>query len=109
MTAVFINPGAGPIGAGTVTRARENIRAFVKDLGYDDPPVEIVGDGDLEDDGVSYLAAHLLALAPSARDMRKGEKPGETMYGRERKILEAIVSSGFRTAGTSPYVPTEDV
>jgi hypothetical protein len=65
--------------------------------------------GDLEDDGVSYLTAHLLALAPSARDMRKGEKPGETMYGRERKILEAIVSSGFRTAGTSPYVPTEDV
>lgn len=51
MTAVFINPGAGRIGAGTVTRARENIRAFVKDLGYDKPRVEIIGDGDLEDDG----------------------------------------------------------
>ncbi len=40
-TIVMINPGAGPIPAGSVTNARKNIHAFVKDLELDDPPVEI--------------------------------------------------------------------
>jgi len=47
---------------------------------------------------VKYLAAHLLALEPDARDLVKGEKVGESTYGRERKNLEAIVSSGHRVA-----------
>jgi hypothetical protein len=59
-------------------------------------PVGILGE--LQEDGVKYLAAHLLALEPGARDLVKGEKVGESTYGRERKTLEAIVSSGHRVA-----------
>lgn len=55
--------------------------------------------GEKRDQGIALLAAHFLALLPEARDMRKGEKPGETMYGRERAALNVIVSSGFRVAG----------
>jgi len=55
--------------------------------------------GDKEDQGVAWLAAHFLCLLPGSEDMRKGEKPGETMYGRERARLNKIVASGFRQAG----------
>lgn len=58
--------------------------------------------GDKRDQGIAWLAAHFLALAPGSEDMRKGEKPGETSYGRERKRLNVQVSSGFRTAGAVP-------
>lgn len=51
--------------------------------------------------GILYLTAHLCAMEPGAREMRKGEKPGETLYGRERERLELFVSSGFRVAGLS--------
>ena len=54
--------------------------------------------GDLQEDGVKYLAAHLLALEPQARDLAKGERFGESAYGRERLFLETIVSSGHRVA-----------
>ena len=60
--------------------------------------------GDLQSDGVEYLAAHLLSLEPAARDLAKGEKAGESTYGAERKRLEAIVSSGHRVA--SSVLPT---
>lgn len=68
-------------------------------------PAEVWTDETTRDAGVYYLAAHLLALESPARAMRKGEPPGESPYSRERKILEAIVSSGFRTAGAAPYAP----
>ncbi len=55
--------------------------------------------GDLQAAGIKYLAAHLLALAPAAKDMRKGMAPGQTMYSPERERLEIIVSSGYRIAG----------
>lgn len=55
-----------------------------------------------EDQGVLWLTAHMLALLPGSKDMRLGEPAGETMYGRERKFLERIVSSGFRVAGLPP-------
>lgn len=55
MTFVAINPGAGPIPAGRVENARKNIRAFVADLNFKDPDVEIRENKDgsvtLEDDG----------------------------------------------------------
>ena len=55
--------------------------------------------GDLRPQGLAWLAAHLLAMAPEAKDMRKGEKPGETMYKGQRDHLALVVSSGFRVAG----------
>jgi len=48
---------------------------------------------------VGLLAAHFLCLLPQAKDLRKGEQPGATMYMRERARLNKIVSSGFRQAG----------
>lgn len=55
--------------------------------------------GELQEQGIAFLTAHFLALLPNAKEMRKGEKPGESMYLRERMRLEQIVSSGFRIAG----------
>lgn len=55
--------------------------------------------GDLRDQGIAWYAAHFLALLPAAKDMRKGEKPGESMYLRERQRLAKIVSSGYRSTG----------
>jgi hypothetical protein len=55
--------------------------------------------GDLQEQGIAFLTAHFLALLPNGKEMRKGEKPGESMYLRERERLEVIVSSGFRIAG----------
>lgn len=56
--------------------------------------------GDKRDQGIAWMCAHFLCLLPEAEDLRKDEKPGETMYGRERERLNKIVSSGFRTAGS---------
>lgn len=52
----------------------------------------------LQEQGIAFLTAHYLAILPNAKDMRKGEKPGDSMYLRERENLELIVSSGFRVA-----------
>ena len=52
----------------------------------------------LQEQGIAFLTAHYLAILPNAKDMRKGEKPGESMYLRERQNLELMVSSGFRVA-----------
>jgi len=57
--------------------------------------------GDKTDQGIAWMTAHFLCLLPEAKDMREGEKPGETSYGRERFRLNRIVSSGFRTTGVS--------
>lgn len=54
--------------------------------------------GDLQAQGIAWMTAHMLALLPEAKDMRKGEPAGETMYGRERAILDRVVGGGFRVA-----------
>lgn len=63
--------------------------------------------GDYQEQGLSLLTAHFLAQHPAAKDMRKGEKPGETMYLAERQRLERIVgsSAATRLAGL-PSTPT---
>ena len=61
-------------------------------------PSAVWEDATIRESGILYLAAHLLAIEPGAREMRKGERPGETAYWRERRILEGIVSSGHRVA-----------
>lgn len=70
-------------------------------------PVDVWGDDTsatdttpaLREQGIAWLTAHFLCLLPGAKDMRKGEKPGESMYMRERQRLAAVVSGGFRVAG----------
>lgn len=63
--------------------------------------------GDLYEQGLAFLVAHFLAELPAGKDMRKGEKPGETMYLAERQRLARIVgsSSATRLAGL-PSTPT---
>lgn len=51
--------------------------------------------GDLQDDGVAWLAAHTIVLSPVGLNMRKGEKPGESAYGRHRVKLEESVGPTF--------------
>ncbi len=62
--------------------------------------------GDLFDDGVGYLAAHLIAMSPGgehARLIPRNAKPvrGEalTTYERQFKRLQRMVASGFRVSG----------
>ena len=57
--------------------------------------------GDHLEHGIAFMAAHFLAMLPEAKAMRKGEKPGETMYLAERKRLARLVGSAaaYRTAG----------
>lgn len=55
--------------------------------------------GDLRDDGVRYLAAHLLACSPNAKDMRIKSDPTDSIYRAERMRLERIVASGYRVTG----------
>jgi len=53
-----------------------------------------------QDDGAAYLAAHLLALAPQARDMRIGKDARITLYMDERDRMARTVASGFRVTGS---------
>lgn len=62
--------------------------------------------GELADDGIGYLAAHLLAMMPGgehARLIPRNAKPvrGEalTTYERQYKRLVKMVASGFRVTG----------
>jgi hypothetical protein len=52
--------------------------------------------GGKTEQGIAWMTAHFMALLPEAKDMRQGEQPGESMYGRERARLNRLVSSGFR-------------
>jgi hypothetical protein len=52
--------------------------------------------GDLTDDGAKYLAAHLVAQSPYARELKLVDKDGQTRYGMQREHLAIVVSSGFR-------------
>lgn len=91
-----MTPAAFRLVVPAFTRASDALIADKLAMAERRTPVAIWGD--LQEDGVKYLAAHLLALEPEARDLVKGEKVGESTYGRERKTLEAIVSSGHRVA-----------
>lgn len=64
---------------------------------YDRTPLDIWGDA--RDQGAAWYCAHFLAILPNGKDMRKGERPGETMYLTERKRMALTVSSGFRVTG----------
>jgi hypothetical protein len=57
--------------------------------------------GDLQDDGVKYLAAHLLALSPQAREMKLSTPDAKSPYGFQRLEYESIVASGFRVTGVT--------
>lgn len=54
---------------------------------------------DLQDEGIKYLTAHLLALSPFARELKLVQDDGTTIYSKQRAELESIVSSGFRVTG----------
>ena len=56
--------------------------------------------GDIEDEGVLWLAAYLLSLDPRARGMaRAAGKDDENPYLRERRRQASSVASGYRTCG----------
>lgn len=71
--------------------------------------------GTLADDGIGYLAAHLLAMMPGgehARLVPRNAKPvrGEalTTYERQYKKLQRTVASGFRVTGPDQTVAAGD-
>ena len=50
--------------------------------------------------GVLYLAAHLLAINPSSKNMRQCcDAEGKSTYLKERYRLGCTVTSGFRVTG----------
>lgn len=57
--------------------------------------------GSLRDQGVLYLAAHLLAMSPNAVDMRLKNDPTDSIYNVQRRKLARAVASGFRVVGTT--------
>lgn len=56
--------------------------------------------GDMRDEGAKYLAAHLLALSPYARQLKLVSSNGETSYLMQRRAMEMAVVSGYRVTGT---------
>jgi hypothetical protein len=48
------------------------------------------------DDGVSYLAAHLLACSPYGENARLSSDKGESTYGRRFEALRWQVGAGLR-------------
>lgn len=55
--------------------------------------------GDMRDEGAKYLAAHLCAISPFARELKLTDTSGETMYLAQRRAMEGAVVSGFRVTG----------
>lgn len=59
--------------------------------------------GDLQDDGIKWLAADLVSRSPAGRQLRlvNGGGGGQdgSIYSAERRRLEGIVASGFRVTG----------
>ena len=47
-------------------------------------------------DGVFYLAAHLLAISPFGQDARLSQANNETVYYSEHKRLQSMVATGAR-------------
>jgi hypothetical protein len=54
---------------------------------------------DLQDEGVLYLAAHLIVIDPNGIKARLADKSGRSVYLTERERLERTISSGFRVSG----------
>jgi hypothetical protein len=54
--------------------------------------------GDKTDDGVKWLAAHLLALSPFGQQARLSSKEGKSTYGKRRRQLVLSTTPGFRVA-----------
>jgi hypothetical protein len=52
--------------------------------------------GDLEDDGIASLAAHLLAISPNGQMARLVNKDGTTTYGTLRDELVETVGGSHR-------------
>ena len=50
------------------------------------------------DDGIRWLAAHLLAITPWGQQARMVSKDGSTTYGVEHARLMRSVTPGFRVA-----------
>jgi hypothetical protein len=55
--------------------------------------------GDMRDEGIKHLAAHLLALSPYARELKLANNDGETIYLAQRRAMEMAVVSGYRVTG----------
>lgn len=59
--------------------------------------------GDKYDQGVMYLAAHLLAVAPAGQNTKlKPENAAKTVYWQEYERIRNTVVYGIRTAGLPP-------
>lgn len=62
--------------------------------------------GDLQDDGIKWLAADLVSRSPQGRQLRLVNSSGGgqdgSIYAGERRRLEGIVASGFRVTGVDP-------
>jgi DNA gyrase/topoisomerase IV subunit B len=58
--------------------------------------------GDLQDDGVKWLAADLISRSPNGRELRlvNGNSADGSIYSAERRRMEGIVASGFRVTGS---------
>lgn len=52
--------------------------------------------GDLQDDGIACLAAHLLAISPNGQMARLVNKDGSTTYGTLRDQLASTVGGAYR-------------
>lgn len=60
--------------------------------------------GDLEDEGVLHLAAHLITLDPAGVKARKVNQTGMSVYLAEYNRLVGIVGSGFRVTGDTSAI-----
>lgn len=47
---------------------------------------------DLQDQGITYLAAHLLVTSPAGVNAKLVSEKGESVYGKQRKHLARVVS-----------------
>ena len=71
-----------PIVAAALVRAEQRV----------DPSVW----GEKADQGVAYLAAHLLAIAPYGQNARLAAATGTTLYNEEFRRLQREVAAGHR-------------
>lgn len=69
------------------------------DEAADRTPESVWGSGVKRDAGIRYLAAHLLAMSPQARELKLSTPDGNSAYLPERRRLQYEVASGFRVTG----------
>jgi hypothetical protein len=63
-------------------------------LGYATQRTPATKWGDLQDQGVLYLAAHLMAISPSGINAKLGSVKGQSTYGAQRRYLNKLVAFG---------------